>query len=93
MVQHDSCAVDCACEESSGGCVVEITGSGDWLVGIVCEKVVGVLLKYLFEERREREREMYKMGIYPCVDLLHPSGKIRLFKFKGVGEFGMTDCS
>ena len=65
MVQHDSCAVDCACEESSGGCVVEITGGGDWLVGIVRKKVVGVLLKYLFEERRERGGNVQDRDISP----------------------------
>jgi hypothetical protein len=40
---------------------------------------------------RKEERETYKMGIHPCMDLLYPSGKVLLFRLKGVGKLGLTD--
>lgn len=92
MVQHDGRAVYCACEESSGRRVVEISRGGGWLVGIVCEKVVGVLWDSTFWLREiEKERETYKKGIHPCVDLLHPVGEVVLFRLKSVGKFRLTD--
>ena len=40
-----------------------------------------------------REKKTYKKWIHPCVDLLHPGGKVGLFRLKGVGKLGLTDRS